>query len=55
MFHAGSRWIAGTLAGLLYGAVYLRRGRIGDAVVAHAITNGLLAASVLVTGQWNLS
>ena len=51
----GSRWIAGTIAGLLYAAVFVRRGRIGDAVVAHAITNGLLAASVLVTGQWNLS
>jgi exosortase E/protease (VPEID-CTERM system) len=51
----GNRWIAGSLAGLLYAAVYIRRGRIGDAVVAHATTNGLLAASVLVTGQWNLS
>ena len=54
MLH-GSRWIAGTVAGLIYAAVFIRRGRIGDAVVAHAITNGLLAASVLVTGQWNLS
>jgi exosortase E/protease (VPEID-CTERM system) len=51
----GNRWIAGSLAGLLYAAVYVRRGRIGDAVVAHAMTNGLLALSVLVTGQWNLS
>jgi CAAX prenyl protease-like protein len=51
----GNRWIAGTVAGLLYGFIYLRRGRIGDAVVAHATTNGLLAASILVTGQWNLS
>jgi exosortase E/protease (VPEID-CTERM system) len=51
----GERWIAGTIAGLLYAAVLIHRGRIGDAVVAHATTNGLLAASVLVTGQWNLS
>ena len=51
----GQRWIAGTVAGLLYAAVLIRRGRIGDAVMAHAATNGLLAASVLVTGQWNLS
>jgi len=51
----GGRWIAGTLAGLLYAAVLIRRGRIGDAVVAHATTNVFLAASVLVTGQWNLS
>jgi exosortase E/protease (VPEID-CTERM system) len=51
----GGRWIAGTVAGLLYAAILVRRGRIGDAVIAHATTNGLLAASVLVTGQWNLS
>jgi exosortase E/protease (VPEID-CTERM system) len=51
----GSRWIAGTVAGLLYAMVYIRRGRIGDPVAAHAVTNGLLAASVVFTGQWNLS
>jgi exosortase E/protease (VPEID-CTERM system) len=51
----GGRWIPGTLAALIYAGVYIRRGRIGDAVVAHATTNGLLAASILVTGQWNLS
>ncbi len=51
----GERRIAGTIAGLLYAAVLLRRGRIGDAVIAHATTNGLLAASVVLTGQWNLS
>jgi exosortase E/protease (VPEID-CTERM system) len=50
----GSRWIAGTVAGLLYAAVFLRRGRIGDAVAAHATTNALLAAWVLVTGDWGL-
>jgi exosortase E/protease (VPEID-CTERM system) len=51
----GERWIAGTIAGLVYAAIFVRRGRIGDAVAAHATTNGLLAASVLVTGHWNLS
>jgi exosortase E/protease (VPEID-CTERM system) len=51
----GNRWIAGTVAGLVYAAVLIRGGRIGSAVVAHATTNGLLVASVLVTGQWNLS
>jgi len=51
----GERWIAGTIAGALYAAALIRRGRIGDAVAAHATTNGLLMASTLVTGQWNLS
>lgn len=50
----GDRWLAGTLAGLIFAAAYLRQGRIGDAVVAHATTNALLAAWVLTTGQWYL-
>jgi len=50
----GDRWLAGTVAGLIYAAAFLRRGRIGDAVVAHAITNALLAAWVLVGGNWDL-
>lgn len=50
----GDRWIAGSLAGLLYAGAYLWRGRIGDAVVAHATTNALLAVYVLATRSWNL-
>ena len=53
-FMHGGRWVAGTVAGLLYAAVLLRRGRIGDAVAAHATTNALLAAWVLLTGNWAL-
>jgi len=48
------RWIAGTLAGLAYGLVYHRRGELTDAVVAHGVTNGLIAATVLITGAWSL-
>ena len=50
----GSLWFAGIVAGLLYAVAMLRRGRIGEAVAAHAITNGLLAAYVLYYGQWQL-
>jgi CAAX prenyl protease-like protein len=50
----GDRWIAGTVAGALYAAALVRRGRIGDAVVAHATTNALLAAWVLYSGRWGL-
>jgi CAAX prenyl protease-like protein len=50
----GERWLAGTIAGMLYALVMLRRGRIGEAVAAHAITNALLAAWVLSTGTWQL-
>jgi exosortase E/protease (VPEID-CTERM system) len=50
----GDRWIAGTAAGILYGTVLIRRGRIGDAVVAHGTTNALLAIYVLAFDQWRL-
>jgi exosortase E/protease (VPEID-CTERM system) len=48
------RWLGGTVAGLLYALAYGRRGRIGDAVVAHAVTNALIAVVVLKTGDWSL-
>jgi exosortase E/protease (VPEID-CTERM system) len=50
----GSRWGAGAVAGLLYAAAYTRRGRIGDAVLAHAITNALLAGWVVFSGAWGM-
>lgn len=50
----GSRWIAGSLAGLLYAYAAGRRGELGDALVAHATTNAILAAFVMVGGQWQL-
>jgi exosortase E/protease (VPEID-CTERM system) len=53
MLH-GDRWLAGSIAGMLYAAVTLRSGRIGDAVVAHATTNALLAAWVIISGSWDL-
>lgn len=48
------RWLAGTVAGMGYALAMLRRGRIADAVIAHAITNALIAADVLIFGNWNL-
>ena len=48
------RWLAGTLAGMLFALALYRRGKLGDAVVAHATTNALLAAYVLATGRWAL-
>ncbi|HTA41366.1 MAG TPA: exosortase E/protease, VPEID-CTERM system [Bryobacteraceae bacterium] len=50
----GNRWVEGTAAGLLYGMILLRQGRIGDAVAAHATTNALLAIYVLAFHQWQL-
>jgi exosortase E/protease (VPEID-CTERM system) len=50
----GDRWIAGTIAGLLYAVAQKWRGRIGDAVVAHGVTNALIAGWVLRGGHWFL-
>ena len=48
----GERWFAGVLAGLVYALLVRKTGRLGDAIAAHSITNGLLAVLVLVNGQW---
>ena len=50
----GERWLAGTIAGFFYAFALLRKGSIGEAVVAHATTNALLAAWVLLAGNWEL-
>ena len=50
----GDRWISGTAAGLLYALAAVKKGRLGEAVAAHATTNSLLAVYVLVFQKWNL-
>jgi exosortase E/protease (VPEID-CTERM system) len=50
----GARWFAGSLAGLVYALVLRRRGRMGEAVAAHATTNALLAIWVITGGDWRL-
>jgi exosortase E/protease (VPEID-CTERM system) len=51
--HPG-RWLAGTLAGMLYAITLYRRGSLLDAAIAHGTTNALLAAYVIATGTWSL-
>jgi exosortase E/protease (VPEID-CTERM system) len=48
------RYLAGTVAGLLFAVARLRRGSLTDAVVAHATSNALIAAQVLTCGHWHL-
>lgn len=45
-------WFAGTLAGLVYALVCRRRNSLMDAIVAHGVTNGLIAAMVLTCDAW---
>jgi exosortase E/protease (VPEID-CTERM system) len=48
----GAFWLPGIAAGLAYGGLLRSRASIGEAVVAHATTNALLALWVLGLGQW---
>jgi len=50
----GDRWVAGSIAGLLYAFAQKWRGRTGDAVVAHGVTNALISIWVLWGGHWSL-
>lgn len=50
----GSMWLPAIGAGLLYGALLIRTGRMGEAVVAHATSNALVTLQVLLGHQWQL-
>lgn len=45
-------WLAAIVAGLAYALLYRASGRLWTAVIAHAVTNGLLAAWVVASGNW---
>jgi len=49
----GSQWIVGIIAGLAYAGVMKWRGRLSDAIVAHATSNLLLAIWVISRGDWS--
>jgi len=49
---AHTLWLAAIAAGLVYAWLYVRTGKLWVAVIAHAITNTLLGAWVIVTGNW---
>jgi len=50
----GGLWLAGTLAGMSFALALYRRRSFGDAVQAHATTNGLIALYVFATGRWSV-
>lgn len=49
---AHTQWLAAVIAGLAYAWLYVRTGKLWSSVIAHAVTNGMLGAWVLRTGQW---
>jgi uncharacterized protein len=46
-------WLAGIFCGFVYQALVVWKNRLGDALVAHAITNFLLGIWVVWKGAWN--
>ena len=48
----GVYWEVGLLAGIIYNWWIIRTKNLADCILAHAVTNGVLAAYVLVSGQW---
>ncbi|MBN2507818.1 MAG: CAAX prenyl protease-related protein [Verrucomicrobia bacterium] len=46
-------WLAGILCGFAYQGLVVWKGRLGDAITAHAITNGLLGLWVVGKGEWH--
>lgn len=48
------RWIEAGLAGVVFSLLYMRNGRLMDAIAAHAVANALIAAVALWRGDWAL-
>jgi len=47
------QWLAGLVAGLAYGWLYIRTRNLWAPILAHAFTNGMLGAYVVATGRWS--
>lgn len=48
----GAFWDVGLIAGAAYGYWSVRTRRLGDCILAHAVTNACLSAYVIATGNW---
>jgi exosortase E/protease (VPEID-CTERM system) len=53
VFHGGL-WLPGTLAGMSFAVALYQRRALGDAVLAHVTTNGLLAIYAVASGHWSV-
>jgi exosortase E/protease (VPEID-CTERM system) len=47
-------WLPGIVTGVVFGVLYMRTGRLGEAVAAHVTGNTLIAAVVVGGSQWQL-
>lgn len=49
---AHTLWLAALVAGFAYAWLYVRTGKLWVAVIAHAVTNGVLGVWVVATRSW---
>lgn len=54
LVHPG-QWVQGILCGAAYQWLVLRRGRLGEAMLAHAVTNLLISGYAIGTGRWEFT
>jgi CAAX prenyl protease-like protein len=45
-------WLAGIVAGVAYSVLYMRQGSLWSAIVAHAVTNGVLGVWIVYSSEW---
>jgi CAAX prenyl protease-like protein len=45
-------WLAGLIAGIVYNWIYAKTGNLWCVIVAHGVTNGVLAWYIVHTGEW---
>ena len=50
----GPFWLPGVIAGVVFGLVYARTERLGEAVAGHVTANTLISMVVLARSQWQL-
>jgi uncharacterized protein len=48
----GPYWDVGLITGFIYNWLMVRTKSLGDCILAHAITNGVLSGYVLLSNQW---
>ena len=49
----GPYWDVGLIAGLIYNVLMVRTKSLGDCILAHGVTNGILSAYVIATNRWH--
>lgn len=48
------RWLAAFIAGIIFGVLMLRKGKVTDAIWAHAAANAVIAGWAIATRDWSV-